>query len=405
MHPTRIAIVGLGVAGITAAILLARQGHTITLFEQTFVPGPIGAGVLLQPSGQLVLERMGLLEQVIARAQPIERLHARTHHNKTLINLPYAELEPGISAYGIHRGELFTVLYNELKSTAVTVRLGVRAVRYLSRPTHITVFDDQDNPLQDFDFVIACDGARSALRASSKIPSLAHEYPHGAIWASGKSSAVNGHLLQVTRGTRQLCGLLPTGFGGDDNCSLFWSLRTSKREVFFARGFDAWRQEVLSLCPEARDVFNSLTSFEQTRFTTYMHVRMPAPYDERCLFLGDAAHAMSPHLGQGINLALIDAYTFAAALARADDFLSACRQYANLRRGHLRFYSAVTYTLSPFFQSRGFVKAILRDIFLPQMPRIPPLRKQMLVTMAGLRAGFLGGRIQLPNSKCSEYSL
>jgi 2-polyprenyl-6-methoxyphenol hydroxylase-like FAD-dependent oxidoreductase len=397
--PQRIAVVGLGVAGATVAILLARQGHNVTVFEQCEAPGPAGAGVLLQPSGQLVLERLGLLDAAIGRSVPVRYLHARTHTGRTLTHLRYADFQPNLTAYGIHRGDLFTILYEELCKTTATIRLNVKAASYRIRPTHVTLIDDAGNGIKDFDFILGCDGARSTLRTHSNIPYLAHSYPHGAIWATGTCAAINDHLLQVTRGTKHLCGLLPTA---DGQCSLFWSLRTDERDAFHARAFAAWKNEVIALCPQAEEIFTTLTSFDQTRFTNYMHVRMPIPCDARCLFLGDAAHAMSPHLGQGINLALIDAYIFAHSAHVSDDFAAACRLYTRLRTPHLRVYSAITWLLSPFFQSRGIVKAGLRNIFLPLMPKIPPLKKQMLVTMSGLRKNFLGGRLQLPPAPPSD---
>jgi 2-polyprenyl-6-methoxyphenol hydroxylase-like FAD-dependent oxidoreductase len=390
--PQKIAVVGLGVAGATVATLLARQGHNVTVFEQCADPGPVGAGVLLQPSGQLVLERLGLLDQAVAGSERIDYLYARTHRNKTLVNLRYADL-PCAPAFGIHRGDLFQLLYDQLQQSGAVVRLNTRAVNYQSRPTHVRLFDEAGQPLSDFDFILACDGARSQLRANSPVASTAREYPHGALWATATCSAVRNHLLQVTHGTKHLCGILPTG---DARCSLFWSLRTDQREAFFERGFDTWKDDVLSLAPEAAEIFDTLKSFDQTRFTNYMHVTMPVPHDDRCLFLGDAAHAMSPHLGQGINLALIDGYVFAHCAQVSEDFTSAARLYTTIRRKHLRVYSAITYMLSPFFQSRGFVKAALRNIFLPLMPKFPPLRKEMLQTMSGTRATFPGRSLKLP---------
>jgi 2-polyprenyl-6-methoxyphenol hydroxylase-like FAD-dependent oxidoreductase len=390
--PQKIAVVGLGVAGATVATLLANQGHAVTVFEQCEAPGPVGAGVLLQPSGQMVLEKLGLLEPAIAKSERIDFLHARTHTGKVLVDLHYAQL-PSPPAYGIHRGDLFQLLYDQLQKSPAVVRLNIRAVNYLPRPTHVRLFDISGQPLADFDFILACDGARSELRRNSPVAYTAGGYPHGALWANATCGKVRNHLLQVTHGTKHLCGILPTG---DNRCSLFWSLRTDQREAFYDRGFDAWKREVLHLAPEADEIFHTLTSFEQTRFTNYLHVSMPVPHDDRCLFLGDAAHAMSPHLGQGINLALIDAWVFAHAASVSADFPAAARLYTKLRSSHLRVYSAITYMLSPFFQSRGFVKATLRNIFLPLMPKFPPLRKEMLQTMSGTRATFLGRTLQLP---------
>ena len=86
MH-MQIGIVGCGVAGLSAALALARDGHRITLLERSDQVGPAGAGILLQPSGQLALARLGLLDQATAKAARIERLFAVTHRGRTLINL------------------------------------------------------------------------------------------------------------------------------------------------------------------------------------------------------------------------------------------------------------------------------------------------------------------------------
>jgi 2-polyprenyl-6-methoxyphenol hydroxylase-like FAD-dependent oxidoreductase len=388
----QVAVVGLGVAGMTVGMLLARQGHRVTVFEQTPEPGVVGAGVLLQPSGQMVLERLGLLEKVVALAEPIERLMAVTHRGGELIDLPYGELGEGIRAYGVHRGDLFSVLYAAMRAAGVEVRAGVRAVRMEKKTDGAVLIAENGARLGVFDFVVACDGARSAMRGNSGIPARVHEYPHGALWAIGRSERIRSGLWQVTEGTKRLCGLLPMGGG---RCSLFWSLAREEREGFFEHGVEAWKREVLTLCPEARELMEGVNSFEETRYAGYFHVRMRRWFDERCVFLGDAAHAMSPHLGQGINLALIDGYVFARALAKTGNFQKACACYAQERRAHLNVYGVVTRMMSPFFQSRGVVKGLLRDLFLPLMPQFEPLRHEMLLTMAGLRAGWQGGQMKL----------
>lgn len=102
--------------------------------------------------------------------------------------------------------------------------------------------------------------------------------------------------------------------------------------------------------------------------------------------MGDAAHAMSPHTGQGVNLALADAYVFSLVFKDSTDFPSACEQYSALRRHHVAYYLALTATLSPFFQSRGYIKGWGRDIALPLLQKIPLIRRLMVRSMAGLVA-------------------
>jgi 2-polyprenyl-6-methoxyphenol hydroxylase-like FAD-dependent oxidoreductase len=388
-----VAIAGCGVAGLTAAMLLARQGHAVTLFEQSTQVGPVGAGVLLQPSGQMVLKHLGLLERVTARSERIDRLSAFTHRGRKLVDLPYSGAGPNVHAYGLHRGDLFAVLHAEADAAGVTIVLDARIVRFNDDGKQVEVFDDRSASRGRFDFLLATDGSRSELRRASGLPIKMYEYPHGVLWALGSCSSVKGKLHQVTHGTRLLCGLLPMG---ENRCSLFWSVERGEKEALYASDFGQWKARVRSTIPDADELAEGLRTFDDTRFTTYCRVHMPRWHTDRFLLLGDAAHAMSPHLGQGINLALLDGLAIAHALAVAPTIPAAFAFYTRLRRTHTSFYAMITSLLSPFFQSGGVIKGWGRDLALPLMPHIPLLRSQMLLTMTGLKRSYFGGRIELP---------
>jgi len=388
----RIGIVGFGMAGAAAAVLLARSGHYIELFERAPRVGPVGAGVLLMPSGQMVLQRLGLLAETIRQGEPIEELHALKHRAGTLIRMPFAEIEPGCRAYGMHRGELFEVLHREVERHPVAIHLSHEVRSYRRAGRQVFVRDSLDREHGPFDFLIAADGSRSLLREQVRLTRWIHEYAYGALWTIGQCGAICGKLHQVVRGTQNLLGLLPMGGG---RCSLFWSLRKDAKDAVWKAGFPAWRDQVLELCPQAAELFEQLTSFQQVAFTTYQHVWMHGWYNENVLFLGDAAHAMSPHLGQGINLALLDAHCFAELLPGARTPLQAFRWYTENRRDHLRYYAAVTLLLTPFFQSTGWLLGLGRDLVLPWLPYLPWLRRQMALTMGGVKRSFLGGKLQL----------
>lgn len=74
MKPLHIAIVGYGTAGQAAALLLARDGHRVEVFERAPEPGPVGAGFLLQPTGLQVLWELGLLPDVMEHGRRVNRL-------------------------------------------------------------------------------------------------------------------------------------------------------------------------------------------------------------------------------------------------------------------------------------------------------------------------------------------
>ncbi|WP_414694908.1 FAD-dependent oxidoreductase [Pinirhizobacter sp.] len=125
----RIAIVGYGTAGQASALLLSGQGHQITVFEQAFAPGPVGAGFLLQPTGLAVLARLGLHEQALAQGQRIDELHGSTPRGRAVMAMRYADHREGCFGLGMTRGALFETL-RQAWTGAAGIRTGIRIERY-----------------------------------------------------------------------------------------------------------------------------------------------------------------------------------------------------------------------------------------------------------------------------------
>jgi 2-polyprenyl-6-methoxyphenol hydroxylase-like FAD-dependent oxidoreductase len=90
---------------------------------------------------------------------------------------------------------------------------------------------------------------------------------------------------------------------------------------------------------------------------------------------------------------MVDAWRLAACLRVADVPAEAFRALAAAQRDYVRYYATVTWFLSPFFQSDWRILAWGRDLVLPVLPHVPVVRRQMLLTVAGLKGGFLKGRM------------
>src|SRR5580700_2790369 len=115
----RVAIVGCGTAGAASALFLSRAGHEVVVFERVAEPLPVGAGIMMQPSGLLVLERLGLVDRVLARGARVDHLVCVTTEGRSVLDLRYAELGEGLYGVGLHRGVLFETLFGALgRSTA-----------------------------------------------------------------------------------------------------------------------------------------------------------------------------------------------------------------------------------------------------------------------------------------------
>ncbi len=128
---------------------------------------------------------------------------------------------------------------------------------------------------------------------------------------------------------------------------------------------------------------------------SYLDVVMSKWHSERVVVIGDAAHAMSPQLGQGTNLALEDARVLACCLEAPGTLEQQLESYTRRRRRHVRYYQFASRWLTPFFQSRHHPLGSLRDFAMGATCRFSPTRSLMLATLSGVRNGLLGGNLEL----------
>jgi len=208
----RVGIVGLGIGGTCLAAALGRAGHQVTVFEQSGAPGPVGAGLLLQPSGQAVLAGLGLLDQVAANAWPIRSFHANKGPGRPLVTLRYDRQDPAASALGVSRGVLFMALYDAARAAGADVVTGTRIVDIRGDLRTPVVVAADGRTFGPFDVVAIASGAQSDLR--NRVDPLAHfrQSPWAALWTLVETDAeCAGTLHQEARGTTILCGVLPVG--------------------------------------------------------------------------------------------------------------------------------------------------------------------------------------------------
>jgi 2-polyprenyl-6-methoxyphenol hydroxylase-like FAD-dependent oxidoreductase len=395
-----VGVVGCGTAGATAAILLARIGCKVTVLERVAEPKPVGAGIIVQPTGQAVLARLGLLDRIVARGARIDRLWLRTPGGRTVVDLHYAAVDPTWFGVGLHRGVLFDALYQAARTEPrVEVRTGC-AIRGLRRDGARTYACDaagvEHGP---FDLFVIADGAVSELRGAAGETARDAIYPWGALWfvSEDPGRVFERELYQVAARARRLYGVLPTGLGPSGErpvVSLFWSLAARELEAWRAGGLAAWKDEVRVLDERIQHVLDAISSVEQVTFARYRDVHMPQFHERGVVFIGDAAHATSPQLGQGANLALVDGIVLADAIAREASIDTALEAYVRERRRHVYHYQRMSRWLTPLFQSDSRVLGWLRDWTFPIANALPPLRNHMVRTMAGVSMGF--GRRAMP---------
>ena len=376
---------------------MSRAGFRVTLFEKVEEPRAIGAGIMLQVTGLSVLRELGLEGRILDQGARIERLRVETTKGKSVLQLDYRRLREGLFGLGIHRGVLFDTLYKEVLGSEIELRLGVEIVRARHRDTgELDLLDRSGTSWGPFDLVVVSDGARSLVRTQS--PAFSErttKYPWGALWfvAEDPEGTFRNELFQRVEGTRGMVGILPTGLdpNGKRVVSLFVSVCLEELPLLRSRGIEALRQDILRISPAAESLLPQLDSFEELRVAEYFDVSMPRWHAPGIVAIGDAAHATSPQLGQGANLALIDAKVLADCLRGDPNVEGAIRRYSILRTDHLDYYQFATRLLTPFFQSNFAPLGLLRDWAMPVALKVPYAEREMIRTMSGTKTGYFSG--------------
>jgi 2-polyprenyl-6-methoxyphenol hydroxylase-like FAD-dependent oxidoreductase len=403
MKPLDVGIIGAGTAGSAAALFLSRAGHRVTLFERVPEPKAVGAGIVLQPSGMSVLAALGLLPPVVARGAVLRELYVETSKRKPVVSLKYADVAEDLYGLGLHRGVLFQTLFEAVKaSPSIQLRCGV-GIEDLTRAAdgrNQVVETDTRKAHGPYDLIVVADGARSRLRDDTVLRKRVKKYPWGALWFVGKDEdhRFKNRLHQVLNGTQRMMGLLPTGLGPEGSTpmvSLFWSLGVRSLGDWRTAGLGPWKEEILRYAPEADALLEQIRSTDEVLFAEYHDVVMAQWNTADVVYLGDAAHATSPQLGQGCNLALVDAQVLAQALDAAEALPHALDAYSRRRDSHLDYYQFATRWLTPFFQSDLTWLGPLRDLGMPIATRLAWVRRQMVMAMCGNALWPLTGSLPL----------
>lgn len=383
-----IAIVGAGPAGLAAALLLHGAGHRVTIFERFEKPAPVGSGLILQPTGLTVLHRLGLFDDIMALGARIDRLYgADAGSGRTVLDVRYDAQRGGRFGLAVHRAALFGVLHRAVIAKDIPIETD-RDIAAIETGERAALIEKDGRRIGDFDLVIDASGARSKLRRSTGIEEEPRPLAYGAFWASlGWRDGFDAHaLLQRYDKASVMIGVLPIGRpepGAEKMAAFFWSLKPSEADVVRARGLDAWKERVVGLWPECAAFADQIDGFEHLALARYGHHTMRLPAGRRLAIIGDAAHSASPQLGQGANMALLDAAALAHALETSGDIEAALDAYCRARRWHVRIFQALSWMFTPFYQSDSAVLPFLRDRLVATVAKVPPAPQFLASMVAG----------------------
>ncbi|MBB5573481.1 MULTISPECIES: FAD-dependent oxidoreductase [Rhizobium] len=379
MKSLKIAIVGAGPAGLAAALLLSRAGHTTEIVERFDNPAPVGSALMLQPTGLTVLESLGLGPAIHAAGNRIDRLFGtETKRGCIVLDVRYDRLAGGRYGLAVHRAALFDTLYDEVSARRHLVFTGRRVTGTLEEGSQTYLIIEGGERVGPYDLVIDASGARSELIAASPVAPRTRNLAYGAFWATldcPDGLVDEKALTQRYDQAQVMIGVLPIGQRRPDlpkQAALFWSLKIADADEVRRQGLDRWKSAVRGYWPECQPLLDQIIDWDQLTLARYTHRTVAMPYCGRTVFVGDSAHSTSPQLGQGANMALLDVAALAHALAGNEDIGAALADYTNARRMHVRLFQLLSLVFTPFYQSDSTALAWVRDRLVATIAKVPP---------------------------------
>jgi len=329
-----VIIVGGGIGGLFAANALIAKGLNVTVYEQASQLGEIGAGVIVTPNSGRHLERLGLkpaVEKYGARFGGGSRYWR--DDGSSIAPVQVTDSSGGTPVYGMHRADFVAFLSEKLP--AGVVQTGHRCTGF-TQEGDVARVTFANGATAQADVVVAADGIHSELRPFVYPPSqpvFSNSVAYRGLVPHEQVPQWPNDAWQMWLGTGKHFLVFPVRAGKLINFVGFVPANAEMRESWSAPGDpDALRAEFAGWDPKLQALLAKITH----TFRSALYDREPIPTwtKGRLTLLGDAAHPMLPHLGQGANQSIEDGMALATILAHADrkSAPAALAAYEKLRR-------------------------------------------------------------------------
>lgn len=360
----RVAVVGAGIGGLVTAIGLQADGHDVTVYEQREDAGAIGAGLTLFGNAFAALDAIGLgdqIRQISTDALGRIRSGQRRPSGRWLLCVPPSDQA---TVRSLHRADLHGTLTPMLDAGSLRLRTKV-TVPSDGRPMVRT-----DSHAEAFDLVVAADGLRSDTRRRWGLD-RGLRYAGYTAWRG--ITASRGHWTDEvgeTWGRGARFGMVPLPDG-----RVYWYATRStvpdaelgEAHEFLLNHFAVWHSPI-------REMISGTPAADVLRHDIYDLARMPQSFIHgRGVLLGDAAHAMTPDLGQGAGQAIEDAVTLVLLVRKSArnhsvDLDSVLRRYDRLRRPRTQEFWRRSRAVGRIAQMSNPLGANVRDAVLYATP-------------------------------------
>lgn len=356
----KIAIIGAGIGGLTAAALLQEQGHEVEIYERNETVEELGAGIGI---GGNVLEKLGnhdLAKGIRNIGQEIEQMAVLDDKGNMLSNVKLKRKTVNLT---MKRQDLIDVIQSYVP--AQYLYLGHRIVAIESEPLKMTLkFEHQAD--ESFDLCIAADGIHSNIRQSI-LPNSKPVYRGYTVFRGlvEDVSIKDEHVAKEYWATKGRVGIVPLL-----NHEAYWFISINAKEhdaKFKAFGKPHLQARFNHFPNEVRAILDKQSETDILLHDIYDLQPLKSFVHQRVVLLGDAAHATTPNMGQGAGQAMEDAIVLANCLSQYD-FDEAIQRYDKLRVKHTRKVIKRSRRIGKIAQKSNKLIVSVRNLIVKVLP-------------------------------------
>jgi 2-polyprenyl-6-methoxyphenol hydroxylase-like FAD-dependent oxidoreductase len=386
-----VVVVGAGGGGAILGLALNRKGIDTLVIEQASGPPSGVRGEILQPNGQQVLDRLGLLKRLPQEGVlPVRFFHFRLVGGKRLCTIDYDMLPPPYNRAlvmwpnVVHR-TILEVLQAENPQGLFYGATFKSLIKDGSQVKGIEVESQGKIIKIEAKLVVGADGPFSKVREALAIPTKLHRYKESYLIAM-LDCPDNINESQYFVGKCTILGVFPAA---GNKAYVFYMVPSDGLAQMKTEGLQVLREKWKSIYPALESTFETLRDWDQTAYMGTGRVQAKMWVTDGAVLIGDAAHGMNPHASQGRMQAMVDAVMLADIVetCQADNnwSFSALQAFEDRRRPQVTMLQRLADEEVFFWNTGNPLLSTLRNRVFQTLDQNRRLQYQVLTAAAGLR--------------------
>jgi 2-polyprenyl-6-methoxyphenol hydroxylase-like FAD-dependent oxidoreductase len=386
-----VVVVGAGGGGAILGLALNRKGIDSLVIEQASGPPSGVRGEILQPNGQQILDRLGLLQRLPKEGVlPVRFFHFRLVGGKRLCTIDYEMLPPPYNRAlvmwpNIVHQTILEVLQDEHPHGLLYGATFKSLIKEGSQVKGLEVENQGKIIKIEAKLVVGADGPFSKVREALAIPTKLYRYKDGYLVAM-LDCPDNIHESQYFVGKGTILGIFPAS---GKKAYVFYMVPSEGLAQMKTEGLQALREKWKTIYPVLESTFETLRDWNQTAYMGTGRVKAKWWVADGAVLIGDAAHGMNPHASQGRMQAMVDAVMLAEIVetCQVEDnwSCSALQAFENCRRPQVTMLQRLADEEVFFWNTGNPLLSTLRNRVFQTLDHNRRLQYQVLTATAGLR--------------------